>query len=366
MNLNKRGLIYHVDLTDETGRRLRVTTGEREKRAATAVGIRLQQEINERRGDSSAKGTVTLADATARYVDRLLSQGKSSAPHMVSLRLKALGQHPGLRDAWGLPPGLMLHDLTADLLDTLVTRRQSEGSSPQTIAHEIKMLRAATRYAVSLDRRGPTLSRWPIPTLTEKTRYLSRDEYGKLLAELDPSAVAPHLRDDRVDARDLVVALAMTGARWSEITGLRWSQMDPPEFTRIRLWGNKTQKERQAPVPAALRAVLARRWATGSVNALVFPSPTGREREGSNKPILRAIERAGLNDPEIVRRHGRATVHTLRHTFASWVRQSGAGLDEVQDLLGHTTMQMTRRYARLNGGETAARAAAALDKLDAA
>jgi site-specific recombinase XerD len=42
------------------------------------------------------------------------------------------------------------------------------------------------------------------------------------------------------------------------------------------------------------------------------------------------------------------TFHTLRHTFASWAMQKGAALRELQELLGHSSLSMTMRYAQLS------------------
>ena len=51
-----------------------------------------------------------------------------------------------------------------------------------------------------------------------------------------------------------------------------------------------------------------------------------------------AVEAADLDD---------VTFHTLRHTFASWAVMRGVTLKELQELLGHSSLTMTMRYAHL-------------------
>jgi site-specific recombinase XerD len=51
-----------------------------------------------------------------------------------------------------------------------------------------------------------------------------------------------------------------------------------------------------------------------------------------------AVEAAELDD---------VTFHTLRHTFASWAVMRGVTLKELQELLGHSSLAMTMRYAHL-------------------
>lgn len=48
-------------------------------------------------------------------------------------------------------------------------------------------------------------------------------------------------------------------------------------------------------------------------------------------------------------------MHSLRHTFASWLVQNGAELHEVSGALGHPSLTMTQRYAHLSKGATVAK-----------
>jgi integrase len=56
------------------------------------------------------------------------------------------------------------------------------------------------------------------------------------------------------------------------------------------------------------------------------------------KAFTSACQGAGIRDFRI---------HDLRHTCAAWLVSAGVSLPEVRDLLGHTTVKMTERYAHL-------------------
>ena len=124
------------------------------------------------------------------------------------------------------------------------------------------------------------------------------------------------------------------------------------------LWGSKTSgkknSERLVGMPDLLHSMLSRRWAERNVkHDLVFPSLSGTMQEASSRSIHRAMEACGLNTPEKVAEMGRATIHSLRHTFASLLLQNGASLADIQSALGHSTLAMTMRYAHLLQAESA-------------
>ena len=88
----------------------------------------------------------------------------------------------------------------------------------------------------------------------------------------------------------------------------------------------------------ALRALKAHKHLRGE---LVFCMEDGSmiTRESCKRPLWRACKRANLQ---------RIGWHVLRHTFASHLAMRGAPLKAVQELLGHSDIKMTMRYAHLS------------------
>ena len=68
------------------------------------------------------------------------------------------------------------------------------------------------------------------------------------------------------------------------------------------------------------------------------PHKDGRRIGDVKRGFTTACRRAGITDFQI---------HDLRHTCAAWLVSAGAPLTEVRDLLGHSTVKMTERYAHL-------------------
>ena len=328
--------------------------------------------------------TLSLSEALNRYCDKLSGEKKSSALESRKLAAKTTGALPGRFSISGNTP---LESLTPGLMASLVTARQREGNSPQTIANELKLIRAATRYAESLGFQinetmvnGRVRNAWQMPKITMKTRYFSPEEFTRLFDHLSPERdltanlksrgtegsvyrLTGKIAQQRQDAQDLLVMLAMTGARWGEIRGLRWGHVDVDavmsdgaERPLVRIFGSKTQKERIVAAPPIAAKMLLRRLADlgtrPSPDTLIFPGLDG-ERSGPCRAISRAIEACGLNSDDSVRRSGRATIHSLRHTYASLLMQRGSGIAEIKEVLGHSTITMTLRYAHLENAENA-------------
>lgn len=315
-----------------TGQRVRESTGETVKAKAMKVALRRVQELAGKAvGMVDGRTPTTVAQALEDYVASLIGR-----PSQANYR----GLAPII--AKGIGPDLPLHMLTTADLTRYVADR-SITTSNATIAHDLSMLRSAVAYADAAGRRVPHIVDWRRPRITTKTRYLSREEWNRLYYHLAPTA-APEgaKRTRRTEVQDMALALVYTGARWREIADLRWPQVDLDRHT-IRLWGEKVQKERVVPIHPQVYAMLVRR-AAEATNLRVF----GEQPDGACQPLLEAMDRIGLNSPDSVARHGSATVHSLRHTFASWALEAGMTLTDLQALLGHASVAQTMRYAHLS------------------
>ena len=62
--------------------------------------------------------------------------------------------------------------------------------------------------------------------------------------------------------------------------------------------------------------------------------------------FARAVKESGLNDGVSDSRQ-KVVFHTLRHTFASWVIQEGYPIALASEMLGHSSINLTMRYAHL-------------------
>lgn len=80
------------------------------------------------------------------------------------------------------------------------------------------------------------------------------------------------------------------------------------------------------------------------------------EMTRSIKLLRKALDETCNNDPRLIAQRGRATIHTLRDTFASNLVRKGLSLHELAKLLGHTTAAMSAKYAHLESQDVAEKA----------
>jgi len=140
----------------------------------------------------------------------------------------------------------------------------------------------------------------------------------------------------------LMLALSYgAGLRVSEVVAIQVKDVDFGGKV-IRIRGAKGSKDRISVLPSALELNL-REWcfAKGS-NQLVFESDRGGKltTRTVQKVFEASLARAGIQKE--------ATFHSLRHSFATHLLESGSSLRVIQELLGHASSRTTERYTHVS------------------
>jgi site-specific recombinase XerD len=84
----------------------------------------------------------------------------------------------------------------------------------------------------------------------------------------------------------------------------------------------------------------------GNPEELIFPAPDGKPLREITSYFRTAVKKLGLNAGMADRRE-RFSFHSLRHTAASFLIQSGVDLYTVKEILGHGSIALTKRYSHL-------------------
>ncbi|BAI72529.1 integrase [Azospirillum sp. B510] len=159
-----------------------------------------------------------------------------------------------------------------------------------------------------------------------------RERDYELLPDLRLLAYADHLKP-------LVLLSLNTGMRQGEVFALRWSDVDP-QRREVTVAGTtaKSGQTRHIPMNDEAHKVLSR-WRTQSGGTgLVFPGRDGSKMNNVRTSWEGVLETAEISD---------FRWHDLRHTFASKLVMAGVDLNTVRELLGHSDIKMTLRYAHL-------------------
>jgi len=298
------------------------------------------------------KQRITLADAFNQY--RLSKQGIASYRNLIAHETVLCRL---------LPMKKYIDDLTSHDLERFKQARISEGVGAEAIKYGLLLIRGTLKFAQQLGYKVSDITFPQIKPPKTPLRYLSDEEERRLLVELAPdregSGLRPmaerseELKRMMQDAYDLVIMLLDTGARYSEIANIAWSRIDLAEHT-IHLWRSKVQNETVLYMSDRVFEILERR-AVNKATEHVFSNRDGNARGYATQSIRKAILRAGLQN---------CRVHTLRHTHASRLIQNGMSVYEVKEILGHSDIKTTLRYAHLESRQVTSKARDVINRLN--
>lgn len=168
-----------------------------------------------------------------------------------------------------------------------------------------------------------------------------RDEHGVKIGERARLMKALAHPRTPLYVRQMVLLALNTGLRRGEIFKLRWENVSlAGNLITVRAVSAKSNRTRHVPLNETARRVLLELDPVRHISGFVFVNPD------TGKPFTR-IHNSWVNLRQLARLED-FRLHDCRHDFASRLVQAGVPLAEVRDLLGHSTIRLTERYAHVS------------------
>ena len=236
----------------------------------------------------------------------------------------------------------MLQSLEARDFRAFLAHRLSQGVSLRTNARALSTLK--TFYRFQKERHNLTnelIQRLKSPRLKKTLPRPLSENKAIAVTETAPLENKHH----ETDLRDqlLFTLLYAAGLRLSEALSLNIEDLTA-ETRYLKIMG-KGKKERLIPLLAIVRDRLTPYLKThpqkGTASAPLFCGVRGGRLSPTTAQLQMRRLRNLLGLPET------ATPHSLRHSFASHLLQSGGDLRTLQDLLGHESLSTTQRYTEI-------------------
>lgn len=224
--------------------------------------------------------------------------------------------------------------LTREDLEAFLEHEQDRSLKPSTVRTRLALVRAFIRFLVRREVVRPeVLSRSikiKVPELLP--RAMDPEDVKRLLA------VVSKVRD-----RAMILVLLRTGMRIGELLSTTMRDLNLQERKILIFQAEKTQVGRVVYLSDDAHQALLAWLAERDPHKEQLFYGQGRYSLGYTAARMmfhRYLDQAGLSQ----KGH---SLHSLRHTFASELLNAGMRLECLQQLLGHTNLEVTRRYARL-------------------
>jgi len=162
-----------------------------------------------------------------------------------------------------------------------------------------------------------------------------------VLSIAEVRSILTHVR--RPHYRVCLSTIYACGLRLLEGVHLQVSHIDSQRHL-LHVCQGKGGKDRYVPLPPPILRMLRRHWLTHRDPLWLFPSPFQVEKGPMSESGLQRAFRAAVRESGI---HKKATVHTLRHSYATHLLEAGLNLRIIQAYLGHASPTTTAIYTHL-------------------
>ena len=228
-----------------------------------------------------------------------------------------------------------LKEVNRDDVEAFIEHEQDRGLKSTTVKTSLAILKAFFRFLMERGVVGEEVFPWKMKIKLPETlpRAMEPEDMERLLS------VDSNARD-----RAMTLLLLRTGMRIGELLSTTLRDVNLREQKILIFEAEKTRLGRVVyfsdDAKEALEAWLEIR---GAMPGLLFPGYKGKSLSypAARMVFIRYLKRAGLS-------HKGYTLHCLRHTYATELLNALMPIECLEKLLGHKSLEVTRRYARLS------------------
>ena len=206
-------------------------------------------------------------------------------------------------------------------------------------------LRSFLRYLIKNDHKVLEPSKIDLPkTESRSLKFLDKDQVDRLVTAIDTS------KEEGIRDRTILELLFSTGLRVSELVRLNHNQvnLDRKEFGVIGKGGRARLVFVSDRATDWIKRYLEKRKDRFSPLFIRYSGRVIEENNGEKMRLTaRSVERIVKKYVRLARLPVDATVHTLRHSFATDLLSNGADLRSVQEMLGHKNISTTQIYTHV-------------------
>jgi len=240
-------------------------------------------------------------------------------------------------------------DITPHIVDKWRLQKIANGNSPHTANKCFAYLRAALSKADEWDVHSPN----PIAKMKKvradkslRIRYLTSNEETRLRLSLDerdsklPFA-NPNCHPFKGHLMPMVLISLNTGMRRGELFSLKWEHVNfDLKQVSITAGNAKSRKVRHIPLNREALGAFQKLYGTGlAPDMYVFRKKGNKPFKDVKNSWARLLLEADVSN---------FRWHDMRHHFASKLAMAGVDLNTIRELLGHSSYEMTLRYAHLS------------------
>ncbi len=303
---------WYVDFTFNK-KRIRQFGGYTKEQARNTLAKMRIEKLDERLGYKKPKQSDIAFDQFAREFIEIYSKQNKKSWKRDEVSLKSL--NPFFK-------GKTIQDIGSELVERYKARRKTQ-VSPSTVNRELALLKTMFNKAVEWGRleSSPLKNVKKFKENNGRERILTDEETKRLIGIANG-----HLKSI------LIIALN-TGMRRGEILSLSWENVNLSKRC-IHIEDSKSGKSRNVPMNSLVVETLS---VIPQDSEFVFFNPmTGKPIKDVKTTFKKTCEKAKIKELRF---------HDLRHTSATKMIEIGVDLVTVSKILGHSSIQMTMRYA---------------------